>query len=361
MTVTEGGYYIDPATRKFDSAHEDIRHDAANPDKPRTAFGAIIAALKLRRERGIAPFTVQSCDNLQGNGRITRSTVVSLARLSNAELADWIDKHCAFPNSMVDCIVPATADKERKLAHDLGIDDAVPVTHENFRQWVIEDTFCDGRPHWEKVGVTFTKDVHDYEMQKIRILNAGHQLFANVAELMHIETVSQAMQNRTIHAFFHKVQKEEIIPHVPSVPETTPEQYVALIERRFSNTAIVDTIRRIAFDGSSRHPGMVLPTIRDGLAKGTPIRGLALVEAAWCRMCAGTRDDGSTIEANDPFWNDLKAAAGQTRTKPSAWLEMKGTYGSLATEPRFVSAFEEALAAIWEKGTEAAVDAYCRS
>lgn len=178
LTVTEGGYYIDPVSKGFDAKHPDIIHDAANPDTPRTAFGAMVRALRQRRAAGTGPFTVQSCDNLQGNGAILRQTVVSLARLSDPDLAIWIDTNCTFPNSMVDSIVPATGPNELKLVRELGIEDNAPVTHENFRQWVIEDDFCAGRPDWDKVGATFTDLVHDYETMKIRILNAGHQVIA---------------------------------------------------------------------------------------------------------------------------------------------------------------------------------------
>ncbi|MEZ5722947.1 MAG: hypothetical protein R3D59_16140 [Paracoccaceae bacterium] len=116
LTVTEGGYYIDPATKTFDAAHPDIVHDAAHPEAPKTAFGAMVAALRMRRDSGVGPFTGQSCDNLQGNSRILRQTVVSLARLTDPALADWIDVNCTFPNAMVDCIVPATGPKELALA-----------------------------------------------------------------------------------------------------------------------------------------------------------------------------------------------------------------------------------------------------
>ena len=141
LTITEGGYYIDPVTKNFDTENPDIVHDASNPNKPRTAFGAIIAALKIRRAKGIGPFTCQSCDNLQGNGLIFRQTLVSLANLSDPHLGEWINNNCSFPNSMVDCIVPATGKNELKLVNSFGLDDAVPVTHECFRQWVIEDDF----------------------------------------------------------------------------------------------------------------------------------------------------------------------------------------------------------------------------
>ena len=358
LTVTEGGYYVDPATKGFDAAHPDIRHDAAHPDRPRTAFGAMVAALRRRRDRGIGPFTGQSCDNLQGNGAVLRQTVVSLARASDPDLAEWIDASCTFPNSMVDCITPATGPTELALARELGIDDAVPVTHERFRQWVIEDDFCAGRPDWNRVGATFSDRVHDYEAMKIRILNAGHQIVANPGEILSVETISDCMAQPLIHAFFRKVQQEEIVPHVKPVPDLAPEDYVDLVGRRFSNPAIVDTTRRVAFDGSARHTGFVLPILRDGLGTGAPVEGLALVEALWARMCEGRREDGTAIEPNDPFWDTLRSAAKAARERPRAWLEQRRFYGDLAEAPRFADAFERWLDRIWSNGCEASLRAY---
>ncbi|MCB1639706.1 MAG: mannitol dehydrogenase family protein, partial [Thiothrix sp.] len=291
-------------------------------------------------------------------GNILRQTVVSLARLSDPALADWINTHCSFPNAMVDCIVPATGPSELALVQALGIEDAVPVTHENFRQWVIEDAFCAGRPAWEKVGVTITTDVHAYETMKIRILNGGHQVIANPGELLSVETISGCMKHPLIPALLRKVLLEKAVPHVHPVPDMTPENYVALIEGRFANRDILDTTRRVAFDGSSRHAGFILPTLRDALAAGTPIEGLALVEALWARMCTGTREDGSNIEANDPFRDDLVAVATEARQRPQAWLEMAHIYGDLARENRFAVAFERWFTLIRDQGTAAAIKRY---
>lgn len=358
LTVTEGGYYIDPVSKGFDASHPDMVHDAAHPDRPRTAFGAIIAALKLRRDTGIGPFTGMCCDNLQGNGAILRQTVVSLARMSDPELADWIDRECTFPNAMVDCIVPATGDAEISLARSMGVEDAVPVTHENFRQWVIEDQFCAGRPAWEEVGVTFSDHVHAYETMKIRILNGGHQVICNVGEVLGLNTIAECMAHPQVGALFRKVASQEIVPHVKPVPDMTPEAYVDLIETRFANPRILDTVRRVAFDGSSRHAGFLLPTIREAIAKGTPYQGLALVEAAWARMCAGTREDGSQIEPNDPYWADLSKVANEAKSRPQAWLEMRQFYGDLADHQEFSAAFDTWLSLMWSKGMGAALDAY---
>lgn len=358
LTVTEGGYYVDPATQDFDADHPDIRYDAANPDTPRTAFGAMAAALRLRRNGGAGPFTGQSCDNLRGNGAVLRQAVVSLTRQTDPELADWIDANCTFPNSMVDCIVPSTGSKELALVGEFDIDDAVPVTHENFRQWVIEDDFCAGRPDWDRVGATFTGDVHAYEEMKIRILNGGHQIIANPGEILSIESISACMEHPLIGAFFKKVAMDEIVPHVQAVPGIPPAAYVSLIERRFSNPGISDTTRRVAFDGSSRHPGFILPVIRDALNSGNPIAGLVLAEALWARMCAGVREDGTVIEPNDPMWVDLVEAATLASETPHAWLGQRQFYAGLAENAEFRTQFAHWLRMIWSEGTEAAIRAY---
>ena len=358
LTVTEGGYYINPVSKSFDSSHPDIVYDATHPKAPKTAFGAMVEALRLRRDSGVGPFTCQSCDNLQGNGAALRQVIVALAGLSDPKLSEWIEANCSFPNSMVDCIVPATTTKELALVHDLGISDKVPVTHEDFRQWVIEDDFCAGRPDWDIAGATFTNDVHDFEMMKIRILNGGHQVIAVPGELLSIETIEQCMKNSLLGPLFKKVILSEVAPHVKAVPSITPENYVDLVHKRFSNPKIIDTTRRVTFDGSSRQPGFLIPSIRDGLANATPIDGLALIQASWARMCEGTREDGTLIEPNDPFWDELQAKAKAARRNPCVWLEMSQIYGNLAKEPQFANSFETWLSIIWNQGIDKAIEIY---
>ena len=218
---------------------------------------------------------------------------------------------------------------------------------------MIEDKFCAGRPDWDQVGATFSDDVHAYETMKICILNAGHQVIANVGEVLGIETIADCMAHPTIRAFFGKVQRTEIAPTVEPVPDKTPAEYVDLIEQRFSNPRIVDTTRRVAFDGSARHPGFVLPILRDQLAAGRSVEGLALVEALWARMCAGTRENGSAIEANDPMWDALNKAALAAKQRPLAWLEQSNIYGDLVQATVFSEAFSRHLSAIWAEGCEA--------
>lgn len=358
LTVTEGGYFIDPATGRLDPGHPEILADAAAPDRPGTVFGAILAALAARRAAGTPPFTVMCCDNLPGNGGVTRAAVTGLAALRDQDLAGWIAAEVAFPDAMVDRITPATGERERAMAAALGLDDPVPVTCEPFRQWVLEDRFPAGRPPLEAAGVTFTSDVHAYERMKIRILNGGHAVIAYAGALLGHDFAHEAMADASVAAFLDRVERAEILPHVAPVPDSTPEEYLALIARRFANPAVRDTIRRLCLDGSNRQPKFILPSVRDGLAADTPVEGLALVSALWCRYCAGRLEDGREIAPNDPDWPMLTERAQAARTDPAAWLGMRAIYGELAGAPRFADAFGMALSRIWAEGTAAALAAY---
>lgn len=358
LTITEGGYFIAPSKGGLDLQHPDIQHDINQPNHPKTVFGSIVLALSMRKRSELGPVTVLSCDNLRGNGDITRRAVTTLAEHIDPALARWISDHCSFPNSMVDCIVPATGPSELALAQEFGIEDAAPVTHENYRQWVIEDNFCAGRPELEKVGVIVTPDVHDYEAMKIRILNAGHQVLANVGELLSVDTIAECMSHSLISKFFHKVQCSEIVPYVSDVPGMTAMSYVDLIAARFSNAEIRDTTRRVAFDGSSRHPEFIVPILRDAIAQGGSIEGLALVEALWARMCAGNREDGSMIRPNDPHWTEISMIARESAIEPMTWLAQAQFYGDLRHHEAFATAFERWLKQIWSDGSIAALNSY---
>lgn len=358
LTVTEGGYYIDPKTNTFSPDHPDIQRDAANPDTPDTAFGAIVAALRARRAAGHVPFTVMCCDNVPHNGHVTRDAVVGLARLSDPELAAWIEAEVAFPNSMVDRITPATGPREREMAARFGIEDAAPVTCEPFRQWVMEDTFPAGRPALEKVGVTFTPHVDKFETMKIRILNGGHAIIAYPGGLRDIHFVHEAMADPLIRTFLDKILTDEVLPIVPPVPGQDLRDYKHLIIERFSNPEVADTVRRLCLDGSNRQPKFIIPSIRNRIAQGASYDGLILLSALWCRYCFGTTESGHKTEPNDPNWDRLTAQAALAKTRPAAWLEMKEIYGDLGDNAELVAAFTDALNAVWKDGSEAAIARY---
>ena len=359
LTVTEGGYFIDPATGEFNPDDPAIRADAANPDEPRTVFGLILAGLRARRAAGTQPFTVLSCDNVPHNGVVTRNSVAGLAEAADPDLANWLRGEVAFPNGMVDRIATATGDRERDLCREeFGIDDAWPVFCEDYAQWVVEDRFPAGRPALEEAGVTFTADVTPFETMKIRILNGGHATIAYPAGLMDIHFAHEAMADPLVGGFLAAVEREEILSVVPPVPGVVLDEYFDLIVRRFANPKIADTVRRLAFDGSNRQPKFIVSTVADRLARGAPIDGLALVSALWCRYCAGTTESGAEIAPNDPDWERLTATAQAARSDPAAWLEMRHIYGAVADASAFRDAFCAYLASIWQEGTEAVLRRY---
>ena len=166
------------------------------------------------------------------------------------------------------------------------------------------------------------------------------------------------MENKIIVGFLKKVEKEEIIPHVKPVPGLTPKDYLNLVIDRFSNKSIQDTVRRVAFDGYSRHMGFLLPSILDGIKKNASINGLALTEALWARMCEGTREDLSIIEPNDPNWEKLNICAKKSQHNPLIWLEQKEIYGDIAKNNNFQNSFSNWLRLLYQNGVEETLKAY---
>jgi mannitol 2-dehydrogenase len=359
LTVTEGGYYIDAATGKLDTAHPDIKADAASPDAPRTVFGMILKALRRRRASGIIPFTVMSCDNLPGNGHVAQQTVAGLAQLFDQDLAHWVETEIAFPNSMVDCITPATTDRERALVRErFGIADDAPVICEPFRQWVIEDHFPAGRPPLEKVGAEFVADVTRHELMKLRILNAGHASIAYASGLLGHHFVHDAMADPDIRNWLVALENREIIPTLAPIEGVDYARYLDTIVTRFANPEIGDTIPRLALEGSDRQPKFVLPAIRDALADGKPVDGLALEVALWCRYCLGKTEDGGPISVKDSQAEELLRRAAAASERPAAFLENTTVFGDMGQDPRFAASFEGWLGRLRDQGVRGTLQAY---
>ncbi|WP_127142626.1 mannitol dehydrogenase family protein [Pelagibacterium montanilacus] len=358
LTITEGGYFLD-AKGRFDASHPEIVADATDFATPRTVFGLILKGLIARRDKGLAPFTVMSCDNLPGNGHVTENAIAGLAGLIDPALAAWVREAVAFPNGMVDRITPATSDRERgMLEADFGVKDGWPVFCEGFTQWVLEDHFPLGRPALEDVGVTFVSDVAPFELMKLRILNGGHAAIAYPGGLLDFRFVHEAMEDQQIAAFLAKLTHDEIIPVVPPVPDTDLTAYAATVAQRFANPKIGDTIQRLCLDGSNRQPKFILPTAIERLAQGRAVTGLALVSALWCRYCYGETESGAPIPPNDPNWERIQAAARRARTEPQAFLEMDDIFGAAADDAAYRIAFVTALEGLWREGVRTTLARY---
>ncbi|HEY9665036.1 MAG TPA: mannitol dehydrogenase family protein, partial [Allocoleopsis sp.] len=254
LTITEAGYYYIESTGEFDTNHPTIQHDLQHPDQPIGVYGFLTAALDRRRQQGIAPFTVLSCDNIQGNGNVVRKMLTTFAELRDPDLGQWIREHVAFPNCMVDRITPATTPADIEMVKEqFGIDDAFPVVAEPFLQWVVEDKFCAGRPDLESVGVQFTEDVHPYEMMKIRLLNASHLLIGYIGTLTGYSYAHETMADPLICRAVERLM-EEVTPTLHPVPGVDLDQYKKTLIERFANPKIRDQLPRLCLNGSAKVP-----------------------------------------------------------------------------------------------------------
>ncbi|TDQ89550.1 mannitol dehydrogenase family protein [Paraburkholderia silvatlantica] len=297
LTITEGGYNFDEASGEFRFDEPDIAHDLAG-ERPRTAFGFIVEALRRRRDAGIKAFTVMSCDNLRQNGDTARRAVLTFAAARDPELANWIERHVAFPNSMVDRIAPQVTPYMHARAHALT-GDAAPVVAETFTQWVIEDHFSDGRPPLENVGVELCDDVWEWEAMKGRMLNASHMLLAYPALLLGHRLVHDGMADPDIAALLRVFMEQDVNPILPWPPGVNGLDYIDSTIERFSNAALADQLLRVAHDGASKIPVFHSKTISKLERDGRDISREALLLACFQQYLRGVDDLGNTFAVDE--------------------------------------------------------------
>jgi mannitol-1-phosphate/altronate dehydrogenase len=355
LTITEGGYLVDDKTGIFDAEHPSVREDV-DPQHPKTVFGYLRAALDRRRQTGVAPFTIMSCDNLQGNGRVARTALLSFVRLGDDTLADWIERNVAFPNAMVDRITPQTTDADRAMvAESFGIADNWPVVTEPFKQWVLEDTFSTGRPPLEEAGVQIVSDVHPYETMKLRLLNGAHQAMAYLGYLAGYRYVHEAMADPGLRRLIARMMDEEVTPLLPAVPGIDLAEYKRTLVERFLNPKIADTLARLAFGGSDRMPKFLLPSVVEALEQGRPHHALTLATAGWLRYLRGVDEQGAEIVLQDPRADELRSLANQagSDSDPRPVLSVRRVFGNLVDHAAWVAEVADALRALDTRGARA--------
>ncbi|TFH87813.1 mannitol dehydrogenase family protein [Billgrantia azerbaijanica] len=360
LTVTEKGYFLNPATGSLLSDDPLIAADIANPEAPCTAPGILVAALARRRALGAAPFTVLCCDNMPSNGRRTRAAVVQLASRHDAALAEWIAREVAFPCSMVDRIVPAmTAAGFARLA-ELGVDDPNAVVCEAFAQWVIEDRFPQGRPDWGADGVEMVADVAPFETMKLRLLNGSHSLLAYLGAPEGIETVVEAVRRDDLRALLRRYMHEEAAPTLAMPEGTDLAAYAESLLARFANDSLQHRLQQIAMDGSQKLPQRWFEGARACYREGMAAPCVALGTAAWIRYTAGRDRHGRAYPVDDPLawrFTALHERHGDDpRALVAAFLGMEDVVPpGLAAAPGFAEAVTAAYRTLSERGLAAAL------
>ena len=357
LTITEGGYNLSDVTGEFDVANPDVLADLEPGAVPRTTFGLITEALRRRWKRGLAPFTVMSCDNLQDNGYLSKRVFTAFARLRDPELGDWVEREARFPNSMVDRITPVTTDTDRaEIRERFGIEDLWPVVCEPYTQWVLQDAFTAGRPPYEHVGVQVVEQVEPYELMKLRLLNGSHQAMAYFGYLAGYRLVHEAAQDPLFQAFMLGYMDCEATPTLAPVPGVDLEGYKHTLIERFSNPQVRDTIARLCAESSDRIPKWLLPVVRAQLVTGGEIRRSAAVVASWARYAEGFDEAGQPIEVVDRLRDTLTRLARRQYEDPDAFIANRDVFGDLVDQKPFVSAYRSALTSLHQRGARATLE-----
>lgn len=356
LTITEGGYLVNQVTGELDAAAESIQADLVVGAMPTTVFGFVVEGLRRRRAAGVAPFAVMSCDNLPGNGDVAARMITAFTRLTDPDLAEWIEREVAFPNAMVDRITPVTSPEDvATLEREFGVRDGWPVVCEPFIQWVLEDGFPHGRPAFEQAGVQLVDDVVPYELMKLRLLNASHQALCYLGYLAGHRFAHEVMGEEVFRRFLLAYMTREGRPTLPEVAGVDLDDYCRTLVDRFANPEIRDTLARLCAESSDRIPKWLLPVVRDNLAGGGEIALSALVVAAWARYAEGVDEEGRPIEVVDGLRERVMGAAARQAEDDLAFLRDPDLFGDLVEDERFTTAYREALASLHEVGARATV------
>ena len=361
LTITEKGYGVDPKTGGLDANHPSIAPDLADPRKPSGAVGFIVEALRLRRERGLPPFTVLCCDNLPHNGALLKRLVVGFADRVDAGLAAYIRTEVPFPSTMVDRITPASTDATYADALRLtGYEDRAAVETEPFTQWVIEDDFCTGRPDWEAGGAIFAADVAPYEKMKLRMLNGAHSMLAYSGFIAGHAYVRDVMADPPLAKLVAR-HMDAAAATLDPVPGVDLAQYARDLQARFANPAIAHQTYQIAMDGTQKLPQRLVEPAIATLRAGRPLDAYAFAAAAWMRYCLGVMENGQTYALRDPREAEIGALlAGSGRDAGSIvdrLLALPGQFpDELSGAPEWRAAVKTRLETMLAQGIRAAIE-----
>jgi mannitol 2-dehydrogenase len=358
LTITEGGYNFDSETGEFNTKSPIVIAELKPGATLKTAFGFIVGALRIRRDLGIPPFTVQSCDNIQANGEVAKKMFTAYAQLIDEEFSNWISVNVSFPNSMVDRITPVTALEDiAEVAQLTGLNDKWPVVAEPFFQWVIDDEFTLGRPPFEQADVQMVHDVMPYELMKLRLLNASHQGLTYFGYLSGYRYAHEATGDPAIAQLLLRYMREEATPTLLPVPGVDLNEYQNTLIERFSNPEVKDTLARLCADSSDRIPKWLVPVIKQRLEQGGDVTLSAAIVASWARYAEGVDEQGSPINIIDQLKDELIPLAQSQKTNPLAFISNRKLFGNLVDDQRFTKPYLAALDSLHKLGAKATVAA----
>ena len=320
----------------------------------------LVRGLAARRNAGLGPLTLASCDNLAGNGRVLQALCVQEARAHDVSLADWIDRACVFPNSMVDRIVPAASATTLLQAQDgLGLADHAALRTENFWEWVIERHFVDNRDAavLASAGVQVVDDVRPFEDAKLRLLNGSHSAMACIGAVAGLPLIADCIAQVPVRNFIHGLMTHEIGPLLQR-PHWADYRDALLL--RFANPHLQHSVHQIASDSSLKVALRWVPAAVAALQAGLPVTRLAFCAAAWMRYCQGVDDAGQAYALSDPNADTLRSTARAHAASASATFKHLGTLPAvwgdvLPQHPHWQSLVTDHLRSIQSHGLLASI------
>jgi fructuronate reductase len=281
LTVTEKGYCLG-MNGELDVTNAEIAHDLEHPGEPSSAIGWLAAGLTQRYQSHRRPVTIISCDNLQSNGAKLRAALAAFIERSRPQMLAWLRENVAFPQTVVDCIVPAATDASRaRVNQKLGVQDLACVQRESYGQWVIEDRFAGPRPAWEHSGALVVEDVIDHARLKLHVLNTCHSALAYLGLPRGYTFVREAMADAQLAQFLETLVCTEI---TPALAPLAVQDYWRSVRLRFANRHIDHRLAQIAQDGAQKLGERVFPLMVANAAAGAPVRGLARVVRGWLEL-----------------------------------------------------------------------------
>ncbi|WP_461002349.1 mannitol dehydrogenase family protein [Streptomonospora sediminis] len=358
LTITEGGYRHDPATGRLSPDDPETAADIAGR-APHTAVGQLVRGLQARSRADGGPLTVLSCDNLPQNGRLVRGLVESFCELLPAnegtELLEWIRAQVGFCSTVVDQVVPATAQADRdRVAAELGVRDEAAAVGEQHRSWVIEDRFAGPRPAWDRAGARFAGDVRPYETVKLRCVNATQSTAACMGLLLGAETVAEAVGRLDLRRFLRALYTGELVPSAAAAGGNPPGFEDLLM--RLGNPNLRHRLAQIAQQGLGKLPQRLVAPAEEHVRNGREPRLACLAIAAWVRLLRTPPGDRPRLDPDSEHLAEhLAAARYATEAVDLLRKRMPGLSGESGARPDVGDRVAEALRALEVRGASAVV------
>ncbi|HEV2783178.1 MAG TPA: mannitol dehydrogenase family protein [Actinophytocola sp.] len=337
ITVTEAGY------------HDEL-------------IGQLVRGLAARRDRaGDAGLTVLSCDNLPDNGPLVARLVRGFcARLPDGDgLAAWIDRNVTFPSTVVDQIVPAATDADRRdVADRLGLTDLGAVVAEPHRQWVIEDRFAGPHPAWEKVGVRLVADIAPHQAAKLRLVNGTHSALAYLGLLAGCRTTAEVTAREEFAGFARALIQRETGASLSRFGMTVTETDVEHLLGRLGNRRITHRLSQIAAQGPRKLPHRLLEPAAELLVSGAEPRLICVALAGWLthlrRAAPGPDEQSARLR------RIMAGADGADRIVAAVLDAWPGAPAALRASAAFRAMLADALDKLARDGAATTVRRYAR-